>query len=69
MNIIKIAAVILLFYSCSAKVEDMTENTENKLKESISIDGSSTVYPITEAVAEEIIFYIEAKILRHQEQK
>jgi len=45
-------ALVALLASCGSP----TENTENKgaeIKGSISIDGSSTVYPITEAVAEE----------------
>jgi phosphate transport system substrate-binding protein len=41
----------LLFSSCGNKNEN--ENTSGKISGSISIDGSSTVYPITEAVAEE----------------
>ncbi|MFM1745397.1 MAG: hypothetical protein RLZZ630_1334 [Bacteroidota bacterium] len=45
-------SLVALLASCGSP----TENTENKgaeIKGSISIDGSSTVYPITEAVAEE----------------
>ncbi|MCX7729128.1 MAG: PstS family phosphate ABC transporter substrate-binding protein [Bacteroidia bacterium] len=43
-----VAAGIILF-SCGVK----KENNNNQLKGSVNIDGSSTVYPITEAVAEE----------------
>lgn len=41
-----IATIALLAYACG----DSAKDTENK---SITIDGSSTVYPLTEAVAEE----------------
>ena len=42
----------LLLTACGTK-EDKTESTSGKLTGEIKIDGSSTVYPITEAVAEE----------------
>lgn len=41
----------LLLTACGTK--DKTESTSGKLTGEIKIDGSSTVYPITEAVAEE----------------
>lgn len=47
-----IMAIILLTTSCGGGQKSATENT-NQLSGSISIDGSSTVYPISEAVAEE----------------
>jgi phosphate transport system substrate-binding protein len=49
-----IITIALLALSCGPKSEQETSsNTEAKLKGEIKIDGSSTVYPITEAVAEE----------------
>lgn len=45
-------ALLASLASCGSKTEN-AENTAADLKGSISIDGSSTVYPITEAVAEE----------------
>lgn len=42
------SGIIALMASCSSTTKD-----SNELKGEISIDGSSTVYPITEAVAEE----------------
>lgn len=43
---------LLLFAACGSRQQSDT-NEEGKLSGTISIDGSSTVYPITEAVAEE----------------
>jgi len=48
--------VMVVFASCGggSSSSDSTENGENaKLTGTVKIDGSSTVYPITEAVAEE----------------
>jgi phosphate transport system substrate-binding protein len=42
-----------LFASCGAPKSDETTGTSDKLKGEVKIDGSSTVYPISEAVAEE----------------
>lgn len=47
-NVLFLAAVALLFAACNSKSTDKTT-----LSGSIKIDGSSTVYPLTEAVAEE----------------
>lgn len=60
-SIIKLSLFIALFaglISCSnQKSGNENESTEeNSLTGSISIDGSSTVYPVTEAVAEEFGF-------------
>src|SRR5687767_7068116 len=46
---------ILCLFSCGSKnnTESNAENETAKLQGEIKIDGSSTVYPITEAVAEE----------------
>lgn len=46
MNLLMTAAIV--FYACSPG-----KQTENDLSGNIRIDGSSTIYPITEAVAEE----------------
>lgn len=47
-------ASIALLAACGQKKSESTETgNESKLSGSISVDGSSTVYPITEAVAEE----------------
>jgi phosphate transport system substrate-binding protein len=45
-----VATAITLLASCSDK---KNETGESRLEGSISIDGSSTVYPLTEAMAEE----------------
>ena len=42
--------VVLMFFACGG---NKSESSDEKLSGTISIDGSSTVYPITEAVAEE----------------
>jgi phosphate transport system substrate-binding protein len=47
-----VAAVSFLLGACGSKESSSTAEGE-KLQGQISIDGSSTVYPITEAVAEE----------------
>jgi phosphate transport system substrate-binding protein len=52
------AGVALMFTSCGNKTEEKAadaagETKEQKLTGAVNIDGSSTVYPITEAVAEE----------------
>src|SRR5688500_1623256 len=48
------AALGLILTSCGSKSNHSTEaTTGEKLTGEIKIDGSSTVYPITEAVAEE----------------
>ena len=51
-------SIVLLATSCGNKTEKETDqnagaNQEQKLGGAVNIDGSSTVYPITEAVAEE----------------
>lgn len=51
MSATVIAAV--LFAACGSPKSDKAEETGNKLKGEVKIDGSSTVYPISEAVAEE----------------
>ncbi len=48
-NVLTIAAVLFLLASCGGS----TNNQKTDLEGTIKIDGSSTVYPITEAVAEE----------------
>jgi phosphate transport system substrate-binding protein len=52
------ASVAFMFTSCGNKTEEKAADTagetkEQKLTGAVNIDGSSTVYPITEAVAEE----------------
>src|SRR5271154_5222847 len=42
---------ILLLFSCGSKQN--AENSSTEIAGEVKIDGSSTVYPITEAVAEE----------------
>src|SRR5438093_13562660 len=61
MNIKKLTSIaattslVLFLTACGGnkKAEETTATNETALAGSISIDGSSTVYPITEAVAEE----------------
>ncbi|MEN8138537.1 MAG: PstS family phosphate ABC transporter substrate-binding protein [Bacteroidota bacterium] len=53
-----LAAVITIFTACGGGNSENQQDAENKsatteLSGSIAIDGSSTVYPVTEAVAEE----------------
>jgi phosphate transport system substrate-binding protein len=54
-TILALSASILLLTSCGGKKEGETTETKDstKLSGNINIDGSSTVYPITEAIAEE----------------
>ncbi|MHB8261498.1 MAG: PstS family phosphate ABC transporter substrate-binding protein [Bacteroidia bacterium] len=52
------ASLALLLSSCGNKTGEKTtdtsdQNKEQKLTGAVNVDGSSTVYPITEAVAEE----------------
>ena len=44
---------ITLLLACACGSKDSTESASEKMQGEIKIDGSSTVYPITEAVAEE----------------
>src|SRR5690349_23145438 len=59
MNLIKTLLILAfagsLLTSCGSKEgsENTSDSTSGKLTGEIKIDGSSTVYPITEAVAEE----------------
>jgi phosphate transport system substrate-binding protein len=48
---IPVIAASFFLASCGSK--NTTENQSQKLTGDVKIDGSSTVYPITEAVAEE----------------
>ena len=50
-NLLFVVAVAMFFASCGTGSK--SKNDSGKLTGSISIDGSSTVYPVTEAVAEE----------------
>ncbi len=53
-QVVSFVAIGLLATSCGQKGEqESTSGNEAKLTGEIKIDGSSTVYPITEAVAEE----------------
>jgi len=52
--------LVFLIFSCGPKSSD---TTENNLKGEIKIDGSSTVYPITEAIAEEFrVIYPDVRV-------
>src|SRR5690349_23856379 len=51
MKLILSLALSIVLFACGSKKE--TENQSSSLQGEIKIDGSSTVYPITEAVAEE----------------
>jgi len=64
----KIAVVVLVtllglsvFTGCSSTAATTAEKTEQVLSGNVAIDGSSTVYPITEAIAEEFM-KVNAKI-------
>jgi len=56
---ILLSGSLIFLVSCGGNKTETGENKSEALSGSISIDGSSTVYPITEAVAEE--FQKEAK--------
>ncbi|MDH4058478.1 MAG: PstS family phosphate ABC transporter substrate-binding protein [Cyclobacteriaceae bacterium] len=51
--LISVFTFTLILLACGSK---SSESTEGKLTGEIKIDGSSTVYPITEAIAEEFRF-------------
>lgn len=51
-KIITIIAIAFLVGACGEKKENKTGNS-NELSGTIKVDGSSTVFPVTEAVAEE----------------
>jgi phosphate transport system substrate-binding protein len=53
LGILFILIILSVFAGCTGK--DNTDATSQKLSGAVKIDGSSTVYPITEAVAEEFI--------------
>src|SRR4030095_4024205 len=48
-----LAVAATLMTSCGGKTETPATETTNQLTGEVKIDGSSTVYPISEAVAEE----------------
>ncbi|HLG41002.1 MAG TPA: PstS family phosphate ABC transporter substrate-binding protein [Chitinophagaceae bacterium] len=51
---VSIALAGIMFTSCGSKPEENKDGLNNqKLTGEVNVDGSSTVYPITEAVAEE----------------
>jgi len=52
-NIMSICAALMLYAGCTKKVEAPASSAPGALSGTIKVDGSSTVYPITEAVAEE----------------
>lgn len=53
-SLLPILTIAILTVSCGPKSDKEAEsNTDTKFQGEIKIDGSSTVYPITEAVAEE----------------
>lgn len=43
----------MVMIACGGKQENETHQQETQIKGTVNIDGSSTIYPITEAVAEE----------------
>lgn len=53
VTLVGISALALT--ACGGQSSDTNSATESKLTGEVKIDGSSTVYPITEAVAEEFI--------------
>ncbi len=52
INFILLIGLLAGFSSCNNHKNDETSEESTTLSGSISIDGSSTVYPVTEAVAE-----------------
>jgi len=52
-KIITIIAIAFIFGACGEKKENKTSENSNELTGTIKIDGSSTVFPVSEAVAEE----------------
>lgn len=53
MKKILVIALVLIVGACNNNKDRKKANKEAKLTGTIAIDGSSTVYPVTEAVAEE----------------
>lgn len=53
--IISLFVLTFLFSSCQSDSGKKTESNSEVLKGDVKIDGSSTVYPITEAIAEEFL--------------
>lgn len=64
LSVLIASFTILAFTSCGNKQNSETGNTDStKISGDIKIDGSSTVYPITEAVAEEFkVTYPDVKV-------
>ena len=52
-RLITLSLISVMLIACAGNQKTDSSNDETKLSGLISIDGSSTVYPITEAVAEE----------------
>lgn len=53
---ILIASVLALFLTaCSGESQEVDANDPNRLSGVVSLDGSSTVFPVSEAVAEEFL--------------
>ncbi|MDC1437146.1 PstS family phosphate ABC transporter substrate-binding protein [Gammaproteobacteria bacterium] len=53
---ILIASVLALFLTaCSGESQEVEANDPNRLSGVVSLDGSSTVFPVSEAVAEEFL--------------
>lgn len=53
LKLTSLAFILALFFSCGNNTTNDEKNSDAKSTKSIEIDGSSTVYLITEAVAEE----------------
>jgi phosphate transport system substrate-binding protein len=53
MKKLLIITVIALCWACNSNKNDQENDTQSQLQGKVQIDGSSTVYPIAEAIAEE----------------
>ncbi len=54
-NILAVSALVLGLSACSGNDQEAGSNDPNRLTGVVSLDGSSTVFPVSEAVAEEFL--------------
>ena len=54
-NILAASALVVSLSACSGDNQEVGSNDPNRLSGVVSLDGSSTVFPVSEAVAEEFL--------------
>ena len=54
-NILAVSALVIGLSACSGDNQEAGPNDPNRLSGVVSLDGSSTVFPVSEAVAEEFL--------------